>query len=178
VKIPDHRLLRSYRERPRDRCATKKIEEIATSQSTDSHSIPQARITRGRISDRQRSVSRYQGSFVTRCVFSVPCPVWVVISAGLTARPLLPIYSGQRTSSDRPGWSGSCHKRKSGPAPLGSYYLLTGRDVQTVRPLLDVGRKKYSSENAVSNPHICWLRVRVAGFDEGEVPFAGYLFPL
>jgi hypothetical protein len=30
---------------------------------------------------------------------------------GLTPRPLLPVYPNQRTSQDRPDWSGSCQER-------------------------------------------------------------------
>jgi hypothetical protein len=35
----------------------------------------------------------------------------------LTGYQPLPVYPDQRTSSDRPGWSGSCHDRKW-PRPI------------------------------------------------------------
>ena len=35
-----------------------------------------------------------------------------VIRVTLTARHSLPVFTEQRTSSDRPGWSGSCHNKR------------------------------------------------------------------
>jgi hypothetical protein len=56
-----------------------------------------------------------------------PRLLWVN-RVGLTPRPLFPVHPNQRTSQDRPGWSVSCQKRKSGLLRIGRAARITGQE--------------------------------------------------
>jgi|SRR5664279_4476408 hypothetical protein len=50
-------------------------------------------------------------------VLRIAFPIWANLNR-LTAGRTLPVYPEQRTSSDRPGWSGSCQEETHAPQQI------------------------------------------------------------
>jgi hypothetical protein len=89
------------RERPQPGVPAARCRERAIQARSNGRPRPSAR-------HEQREPGRHGPAFRTQCFFRVN-------RAGLTLCRPLPVYPDQRTSSGRPGWSGSCHIRTLAP---------------------------------------------------------------